>query len=144
MSPDHFRKLENMYRSAPINRFYLPELRVGEGTAEVRIAIRPELFHAARAAHGSVYFKAADDSAFFAASSLVEGFFVLTSSLDLKLLRPMTGGTMVARAQVVHASRASLIADAVLTDDEGHQVGRATGTFVRSRIPLGEEIGYRA
>jgi hypothetical protein len=44
---------------------------------------------------------------------------------------------------VVHASRTSFLAEAVLTDDQDRQVARATGTFVRGRTRLGEEIGYR-
>jgi hypothetical protein len=44
---------------------------------------------------------------------------------------------------VVHATRSSFIAESVLTDDQERQLGRATGTFVRGRTPLGEEIGYR-
>ncbi|HEY6105772.1 MAG TPA: PaaI family thioesterase [Anaeromyxobacteraceae bacterium] len=143
MNADHFRRLEAMYLSAPINQFFRPTIRVESGRAEVRIPIRPELFHAARAAHGAVYFKAADDAAFFAANSLVEDAFVLTTSLNLYLLRPIADGTLTARASVVHAARASFVAEAILTDDGDRQVGRASGTFVRGRTPLTEDIGYR-
>ncbi len=143
MSELHFRKLEKMYLSAPINRFFRPEIRIDSGRAEVRIPIRPELVHAARAAHGAVYFKAADDAAFFAASSLVEDAFVLTSSMNLYLLRPIAEGTLTSRATVVHQARSGLIAEAILTDDRDRQVGRASGTFARGRTPLTEDIGYR-
>ena len=143
MTSDHFRKLERMYLSAPINQFFRPEIRIESGRAEVRIPIRPEFFHAARAAHGAVYFKAADDSAFFAANSMVEDVFVLTTNLNLYLLRPIAEGTLTARASVVQPGRSSFLAEAVLTDDRGRQVGRASGTFVRGRTPLTEEIGYR-
>jgi hypothetical protein len=34
--------------------------------------VRPDFFHAAHAVHGSVYFKALDDAAFFAVASLVQ------------------------------------------------------------------------
>jgi hypothetical protein len=44
---------------------------------------------------------------------------------------------------VVQPGRTSFLAEAVLTDDRGRQVGRASGTFVRGRTPLTEEIGYR-
>ena len=73
---EHFRKLERMYHAAPINQFYRPVLTVGEGSAELEIPIRPEFFHAAAAVHGSVYFKALDDAAFFAVNSLVTEVFV--------------------------------------------------------------------
>lgn len=142
MGDDHFRKLERMYLSAPINQFFRPAIRIERGRAEVRIPIRPELFHAARAAHGAVYFKAADDAAFFAANSLVEDVFVLTTSMNLYLLRPIAEGTLTARASVVHPARSSLIAEAILTDDRDRQVGRASGTFIRGRTALAEDIGY--
>jgi len=142
MSSEHHRKLERMYASAPINRFFRPSLVIEHGRAEIRIPIRPELFHAAHAAHGAVYFKAADDAAYFAVNSLVEDVFVLTTSLDLHLLRPIAEGTLVARGTVVHASRTSFLADAVLEDGEGRQIGRATGTFARGPTRLSAEVGY--
>lgn len=140
---DHFRKLENMYLSAPINRFYEPTLRIERGKAEVRMTIRPDFFHAAGAMHGSVYFKAADDTAFFAVNSLVEDVFVLTTTFTIYLLRPVTEGVLVAQGTVVHAARTTFVAEAVLLDGAGNQVGRGSGTFVRSKKPLTADIGYR-
>lgn len=140
---DHFRKLENMYLSAPINRFYEPTLRIERGKAEVRMTIRPDFFHAAGAMHGSVYFKAADDTAFFAVNSLVEDVFVLTTTFTIYLLRPVTEGVLVAQGTVVHAARTTFVAEAVLLDGSGNQVGRGSGTFVRSKKPLTADIGYR-
>jgi len=140
---DHFRKLERMYGTAPINRFFQPRLTVGEGRAELRITVRPDFFHAAGAVHGSVYFKALDDSAFFAAASLVEDVFVLTSSFSLHLLRPIREGELIATATVVNRTRSKLIADTVIHDGAGVQLARGTGAFMRSTIPLTEEIGYR-
>ena len=140
---EHFRKLENMYAGAPINQFFQPRLAIQQGRAELRIAIRPEFFHAAHATHGSVYFKAMDDAAFFAANSLVHDVFVLTTSFNLHLLRPISDGEMVATGLVVAETRSVILADAVLHDAEGRVLGRGTGTFMRSKIPLTEQIGYR-
>jgi len=132
-----------MYLSAPTNQYYRPEIHVGDGTADVRIPVRPDFFHAANAVHGSVYFKALDDATFFAASSLVEDVFVLTVTFNLSLLRPVTTGTLVATGQVVHRSKRLLVADGVLVDDRGKVVARGTGTFMPSATRLSEEIGYR-
>ncbi len=66
VNPEHFRKLERMYSLAPINRYFNPKILVDAGYAEICIPIRPEFHHAANAVHGSVYFKAMDDAAFFA------------------------------------------------------------------------------
>jgi len=139
---EHFRRLERMYLGAPNNDYYQPEITIGEGTAELRIAIDPKFFHAAGAAHGSVYFKAMDDAAFFAANSVVEDVFVLTTSFNIHLLRPVTEGTLIAKGTLVSATRSLLIADAELKDQKGHLVGRGTGSFMKGRTRLEDIKGY--
>ncbi|MFQ5348924.1 MAG: PaaI family thioesterase [Thermoanaerobaculia bacterium] len=139
---EHYRKLERMYAGAPVNAWYRPELTVGEGRAEPRIPVRREFFHAAGAVHGSVYFKALDDATFFAAASLVEDVFVLTAGFNLQLTRRVSEGELVAVGEVVHSSRRLLLAEAVLSDAEGNQLARGSGSFLRSATPLGPELGY--
>jgi len=140
---EHYRKLERMYATAPINRFYNPTLRIDEGRAELTLAVRPDFFHVAGAVHGSVYFKALDDAAFFAANSLVEDVFLLTVSFNVYLTRPVSEGTIRAVGQVVHRSRRLIIAEAVLWDAEDREIARGSGTFMRSKVPLSPEIGYQ-
>ena len=132
-----------MYLAAPANEYFRPEIRIGEGTAEVRIAVRTDFFHAASAVHGSVYFKLLDDSTFFAASSLVEDVFVLTASFNLYFLRPVSSGVMTAHGKVVTRSSRLLIGEGIVTDDEGREVARGSGTFMPSKIKLDEKLGYR-
>jgi uncharacterized protein (TIGR00369 family) len=139
---EHFRKLERMYDAAPVNGFYRPVLRVREGEAEVVLKVRPELFHAARAVHGAVIFKALDDACWFAVNSLFEDVCVLTSSFNLHLLRPVSEGELRARGRVVHSSRRLFLAEAVAVDSEERQVARGGGTFMRTAIRLTAEIGY--
>jgi len=142
IDPEHFRKLERLYHGAPINQFYRPALTVSHGAAELVIPVRPEFFHAAHAVHGSVYFKALDDAAFFAVNSLVTDVFVLTASYNLYLTRPVTEGALRAVGRVVHRSRQLFLAEAELFDTEGRQVGRGSGSFMRSTIPLTPDVGY--
>ena len=139
---EHYRKLERMYASAPVNKYYAPTMRVSEGQAEVTIPIRPDLFHAGGAVHGLVYFKALDDAAFFAANSLVDHAFVLTVSFNLYMTRPISEGEMKATGRVVHRSRRFFIAESVLVDSDGREIARGSGTFMPSNIPLSPEIGY--
>ncbi|HEV8269468.1 MAG TPA: PaaI family thioesterase [Thermoanaerobaculia bacterium] len=139
---EHFRKLERLYQGAPINQYFRPTLKVSNGAAELSIPVRPEFFHAAHAVHGSIYFKALDDAAFFAVNSLVTDVFVLTASYNLYLTRPVTEGTLRAAGRVVHRSRNLFIAEAELLDDQARQVGRGSGTFMRSAIALTPEVGY--
>jgi uncharacterized protein (TIGR00369 family) len=138
----HFRKLERMYHGAPINQIFAPRLVVGEGRAEVSMAVKPKFFHAAQALHGSVYFKALDDAAFFAVNSLLEDCFALTVSFNVYLVRPVSQGTILATGRVVHRSRRLFVAEAVLLDSAGAEIGRGSGTFMTSSIALTPEIGY--
>ena len=140
---EHFRKLERMYlRGATINQYFLPTLRISPGAAEITMPVRPELFHAAGALHGSVYFKALDDVSFFAVNSLVPDVFVLTASFNIYLLRPVSEGTLRATGRVVHRSRTLFLAEAELFDSRERQVGRGSGSFMRSTIALTADIGY--
>ena len=138
----HFRKLERMYTSAPVNQYFAPEIKVSQGEAEVVIPIRPDFFHAASAVHGSVYFKAMDDAAFFAVNSLVPDVFALTVSFNVYLVRPISGGRMKATGRVLHDSRRFFVAEAELTDQEGRLIAHGSGTFMPSKIPLTPDLGY--
>lgn len=139
---EHYRKLERMYLQAPVNEYFDPRISIRKGVAEVSIDVRKDFFHAANAVHGYLYFKLLDDATFFAASSLVEDVFVLTVSFNLHFMRPVTRGTMTAVGTVVHQSRRLLVADGLVTDGRGREVGRGTGTFMHSEIALAPEMGY--
>lgn len=142
MNTDHHRRLERMYLSAPFNDIFEPELTVTEGEAEVSFDAGPHLHHAGDAVHGSTYFKALDDAAFFAVNSLVEDVFVLTVTFNVQLLRPIAEGRMTARGKVVHAGRSVWVADSSLVDERGRLLGRGTGTFMRSKIALADIAAY--
>ena len=140
---DHFRKLEAMYHGASCNRAYRPRMSVSEGRAELVIPVRDEFFHAAGAVHGSVLFKALDDAAFFACNSLVRDTIVLTVSFYVLFMRPVSSGELRSTGRVIQASERLLLAEASVSDDQGREVARGTGCFGKSRIRLGEELGYR-
>lgn len=139
----HFLALENMYRSGEINRFFQPRIDISEIEATIEIDVSEKLFHAAGAVHGSVYFKVLDDAAFFAANSLERERFVVTSSFNTYLTRPISTGTLRAVGRVVYRGKSQFIADAVAYNDEDKEVARGTGVFVRSGTKLRELPGYR-
>lgn len=139
---EHYRKLEHMYALAPTNRYYVPTMCVGEGYAEVVIAVRQDFFHVAGAVHGSVYFKALDDAAFFAVNSLVDDVFVLTVSFNTYLTRPISRGEMKAIGQVIHRSQRLFVAQSKLADSDGREIGWGSGTYMRSAIQLSPKLGY--
>ncbi|MCA1990206.1 MAG: PaaI family thioesterase [Desulfarculus sp.] len=139
---EHYRKLERMYHTAPINEFFQPKIQVEKGRCQIVILARPALHHAAHAVHGATYFKALDDAAFFAVQSQVEGYFVVTANFNLFLERPVQVGAMRAVGEVVMAGKNLFVAQAALTDDQGRELARGGGNFVRSGIRLTPEIGY--
>ena len=132
-----------MYASAPYNEYYAPILTVSNGLAELVIAIREDFFHSAGSTHGSVYFKALDDAAFFAVNSLVEDALVLTVNFNVYLTRPVSHGKIKATGKVVHASGNVFIAESLLFDIEEREIARGSGSFVKSKIKLSSDIGYR-
>ena len=104
--------------------------------AEVEIAIRPDFHHAAHAVHGSVYFRALDDAAFFAANSRVSDAFVLTVSFTVHFMRPVKDGVLRARGRVIHGGGRLIIAESHLYDEAGTLLGQGSGVFTRSSIVL--------
>ncbi len=140
---EHHRKLERMYHAAPTNEYFGPVIQIAHGMAEVRLPVRPDFFHAASGVHGSIYFKLLDDATFFAASSLVDDVFVLTASFNIYFLRPISSGEMHARGTIVSHSTRLLIGEGVVTDSDGKEIARGSGTFMPSRVPLDERLGYR-
>jgi uncharacterized protein (TIGR00369 family) len=139
----HWRALEGLYASAPVNRHFPSRLEiVGEGRSRLTFVIEEGHYHAAGAAHGTIYFKMLDDAAFYAANTLITDRFLLTTSFNLHFTRPVRTGTVVAEGRWISGRRRVLVAEARLIDAEGEEIGRGTGTFQRSRISLSSLPGY--
>ena len=84
-----------------------------------------------------------DDAAFYAANSLVTDRFLLTTGFNLHFTKPVKGGKVVAEGRWVSGRRRVFVAEAHLMDEDGEEIGRGTGTFMRSRIALSGLPGYR-
>ncbi len=141
----HWRALEGLYASAPVNTLFDSELTItGEGATRIAFTVDERCYHAAGAAHGTVYFKMLDDAAFYAANTLVTDRFLLTTSFNLHFSRPVRAGRVVAEGRWITGHRRVLVAEARLVDAEGEEIGRGTGTFMRSRIALSGLAGYAA
>jgi len=139
----HFRALERLYASAPINRLFPSQLNISSpGEARIAFDATPAYFHAAGAAHGTLYFKMLDDAAFYAVNSLVSDRFVLTTAFNLLFTKPLKAGPIIAEGKWLSGKRRVFVAEARLIDSEGEEVGRGTGTFMRSTIPLASLPGY--
>jgi uncharacterized protein (TIGR00369 family) len=141
----HFRALEALYASAPINTLFASRIEIPEeGVARITFDVSEQLHHAAGAAHGTTYFKMLDDAAFYAANSLVTDRFLLTTAFNLLFTRPIVAGPVVAEGRWISGRRRVFVADARLIGPDGEEAARGTGTFMRSRIPLSSLKGYTA
>ncbi|WP_184156732.1 PaaI family thioesterase [Sphingobium lignivorans] len=139
----HFRALERLYASARINQLFPSRLSVtAPGEARIAFDVNESYFHAGGATHGTVYFKMLDDAAFYAANSLVSDRFLLTTAFNLFFTRPLRAGPVVAEGRWLSGKRRVYVAEARLIDSEGEEVGRGTGTFMRSTIALASLPGY--
>ena len=141
----HWRALERLYASAPVNSLFRSTLDIiGEGRARITFEVDDNVFHAAGAAHGTIYFKMLDDAAFYAANSMVTDRFLLTTAFNIHLTKPIRGGRLVAEGKWISGRKRVFVAESNLIDDDGDEVGRGTGTFMRSRIGLSGLAGYAA
>jgi uncharacterized protein (TIGR00369 family) len=138
----HCRKLESMYLAAPCNKYYAPGIRILEGEAEVVIPVQKKFLDAAGIVHGSVYHRAMNDAALFAVSSLVPKELVSSTGFDIRFGRTIAAGELIARGRVMGMSEDHCLAEAVLVNAEGEELGRGGGAFVKTEIPLSSDMGY--
>ncbi|CCK80289.1 MULTISPECIES: PaaI family thioesterase [Desulfobacula] len=143
INSDHYTKLENMMHSSPFSRLVDAKVSVKQGEAHITLPVKKEFFNAVGAMHGTLSFFALDNAAFFAANSLVEDVFVLTTSFTTYITRPVSEGVVKSIGKVVNQNRSQFICESVLFDSNDKEIARATGIFVRSKIPLSDKIGYK-
>jgi uncharacterized protein (TIGR00369 family) len=141
----HLRALEALYASAPINLLFESAIELPEaGRSRIRFAVRDDMFHAAHAAHGTLYFKMLDDAAFYAANGHSSDRFLLTTAFNLHFTKPLKPGEAIAEGRWVSGRRRVFVAEARILDSSGDECARGTGTFMRSHIALTSLAGYRA
>ena len=140
----HLRALESLYASAPINQLFGSRLVLSEGRSEIAFTVAENSYHAAGAAHGTLYFKMLDDAAFYAANALVSDRFLLTTAFNLHFTKPMKAGAAHAEGRWISGRRRVFVAEARIVDSTGEECARGTGTFLRSHIALSGLDGYRS
>ena len=138
----HCAKLERMFMSAACNRYDDPGIKVSSGAAEIVVSVKKKFRQSSGAVHSSILFKALADSAFYAVNSLVNDVLVSTVGFNIFLTRSIERGELIAKGRFTIMAGDHFLADAVLTDSEGKEIGRASGTFVKGSITLSPRIGY--
>ena len=115
---------------------------VEESRARIGFDVTADSFHAAGAAHGTIYFKMLDDAAFYATNTLVTAHFLLTTSFNLQFLRPDPRGPSNCRWRWNSGRKRVFVTESRLIDGAGRKIGRGTGTFMRSHIAFAGLAGY--
>lgn len=132
-----------MYRAAPMQNFYRnSEISIDDGLCTISLPIHDGFFHAGQAVHGAVYFRMLDDAAYFAVSSRIPGIFIVTSSFNIELLRPVSEGLITATGRVRHMGKSQFIAEATLVNKQGKELAFGSGKFAKSKKSLDQELGY--
>ena len=140
----HYKSLQKMYLNANINTmmFSSTTALISEARAEIGLTISKKHFHALGAIHGSVYFKLLDDAAYFAVSSVVKDYFVLTTSFNLNIIKPASKGILTGIGKVKFQSKSIFTAQSKIIDYQGNEIAFGTGNFLKSKVPLSKDIGY--
>ena len=133
-----------MYLQANINAmiFDTTTCTISQKKSEISLNITEKYFHALGAIHGSIYFKLLDDAAFFAASSVVEDVFLLTTSFTINITKPVSQGTIKAIGNIRFQSNNLIVAESSLYNEEGKEIAFGTGNFAKSKILLKDTQGY--
>ncbi|MFT6053328.1 MAG: hypothetical protein ACJAS3_000030 [Roseivirga sp.] len=141
---DHFRKLDALFQSAPLNQgiFKGSALEVEFEKATLRLAIGNQYFHAAEAMHGAIYFKLLDDSAYFAAASIEKTYFLLTKSYTVHFRRPVMEDTLTAIGKVIEVNEREIVASSEIFNRAGKLVANGKGVFVKGIKRLDELKGF--
>jgi uncharacterized protein (TIGR00369 family) len=134
----HFRNLERHYHQAQINQKLYPNTRlhVSDGEARITLPVEPSQFHGMNAVHGSVYFKLLDDASYFAVNAKVQDVWVVTTSFQIQLTRPISSGVMTCHGRLKSMSRQWFFAEASLVDDKGRALAFGSGQFVKTSNPI--------
>lgn len=139
----HPDRLVAMFNSAAVNQFF-PGITLHFEGMESKVSIKsgPAWQHAGEQIHGALYMRLLDDAAYFAAALREKQRFVVTASLDVRFLRPVGGGLLVATGRLLRYEDRKLMAESVLHDESGKLIARATGVFVPSRQYLQDVAAY--
>lgn len=100
------------------------------GECVIELEVRPDHYSMASRVHGGVLFTLLDTAMGRAViTSLPEGKGCATIEAKINYFRPMQEGTMRAVGRVLRMTRRTAYAEGILTDDQGNELARSSGTF---------------
>ena len=139
----HYKVLEQIYLSAPVNQSLDLEIEVMEGEVLIKQMVKPEHCHTMGGVHGAYYFKCLDDACYFAANSIELEYCMLTVDYHIRFLRPITPDLhyIQASGHVVSTTKRLTICEGILKDSLGREIARGTGSFMPSQMRLKDYQG---
>lgn len=140
---EHYKRLQRVYASAPIVRFYNTSyIRFTDENTVATLQVEAKYFHAQKAMHGSVYFRMLDDAAYFASAAKEPDFFLVTKTFTTNLLRPVSKGKIRAVGTVTGEVENGYTAKAELFDENDLLLATGNGEFVRTGTHWTKVFGY--
>lgn len=122
------------------DRLYgLELLDVSEESVSARLSVRAEVKQPAGLVHGGVYASMAESMASLATALAVaaRGEIAMGLSNSTSFLRPITAGTVHARATRLHRGRTTWVWDVSFSDDAGHLCALTRMTIAVRPAPTG-------
>jgi acyl-coenzyme A thioesterase PaaI-like protein len=123
------RDLEQAYLANPEFQMRDPGIRISEGEADIVLPLRDEDTGPSGAVLDAVCFKLMNDAATNAVGSVVESGTALTAEFSVTLAHAVASGDLIARGRYVGRTGSNFLADAILTDSDGTELGRGEGVF---------------
>jgi len=105
-------------------------LKAEDGVCELALDLDASHLSPAERAHGGVLFSMLDTAmGRSVVSKLPEGRGCATIEAKINFFRPVQSGRIIARGTAVRMTRRTAYAEGVLTDAEGNELARTSGTF---------------
>lgn len=140
----HYKKLINMYGSAPIQKkFPGIDLKIKKLQAEITLPIDESYHHAGGSLHGAIYFRLLDDVCYFAAMSEETEYFYVTKTFSIQFFRSIQKGLMIAKSEEIKFDGKDFFASGSIYNEEGIKLASGSGVFTKVSVKLDPSIGYK-
>jgi uncharacterized protein (TIGR00369 family) len=125
-------ELKERVRRSPFHQWAgLDLVDAGNGTAELRMDLRPHHFNPQGIVHGGIITAIADTSIGLALrSKLKAGYTHRTAQLNVHFLAKGEGNVLIGHGRALHLGQRMGYGEAEVTDAQGRVLARATGTFI--------------
>lgn len=140
---EHHLRLIRSCMAAPISMHLQRQIEIPEdGHCRLSIPFQSQFTQNSGFLHGALLFEVADTAGFIAANSVEPEFSVLTVDFNINFIRPVSKGSVIASARVIHKGKSVIICNASVTNETGNLVAEGRGTYMISSIRLMDNADY--